>query len=268
MPLRAWRSRGVVSPRLRSLLPAAAAALIAASACGGGTTTTEEPAHVPSVPFERPIVSITFDDANDTQYALAAPLLAEYGYRATYYLLTGSMNSPGRLSTAQAKELVAAGHEMGSHTRSHPDLTAATPAKVADELTSSAAWIEENVGVPGVKSFAFPWGRTNDDVAAAVKEVYGSARLVEGGLNFKDSDRLRLRAYSLDQDTPPAFVFARLDQACSTRTWAIFVLHGITTGAATDYAYNLDDLRAVLDGLKQRQVTVLPVGEAVARMSN
>ncbi len=107
------------------------------------------------------MVSITFDDANEDGYTAGAPLLAQYGYRGTYYLLTGSMNNPGRLSTAEAQELVRQGHEMGSHTVTHADLTTLVEAQIVQELLASKDWIVANVGVPDVTSFAAPSGRTN-----------------------------------------------------------------------------------------------------------
>jgi len=62
-------------------------------------------------------VSLTFDDGTANQLAVAVPLLAEYGLKATFYI---TPNDPKWNSQQQSWQAVAAaGHEIGNHTLSH-----------------------------------------------------------------------------------------------------------------------------------------------------
>jgi peptidoglycan/xylan/chitin deacetylase (PgdA/CDA1 family) len=243
-----------------------AAALAAAGALAITATTAAPRIARAAVPFAEPLVSITFDDAAASSYAVAAPLLAERGLRATYYLLTGAMGQPGFMTVEQARELAARGHEIGSHTVTHPLLPALSDAQLADELSRSQDFLVANVGVPDVKSFAAPFGQVDLRVQGAVWPLYTSSRIVDGFGNFRDTSHARLGAYALDASTPPAFVKLLVDRTIAERAWLILVLHNVAPGPTTDAAYGVDDLVAILDDLAPR-VKVLPVGEVVPLMT-
>jgi peptidoglycan/xylan/chitin deacetylase (PgdA/CDA1 family) len=77
--------------------------------------------HSPMPPFvwphgARAAVSLSFDDARLSQVDIGVPILDQHGVRATFYL------SPQRIPERQVawQRAVAAGHEMGNHTVSHP----------------------------------------------------------------------------------------------------------------------------------------------------
>ena len=68
-----------------------------------------------------PSVVITMDDGWKSVHTLALPVLKEFGYPFTVFLYKRFVNGGGRsLTTAEIKELMAAGGEVGSHSVSHP----------------------------------------------------------------------------------------------------------------------------------------------------
>lgn len=72
-------------------------------------------------PIPDPAVVITMDDGWKSVYALAFPILKEFGYPFTIFLYKNFVNGGGKsLSTAEIKEMMAAGCEVGSHSVSHP----------------------------------------------------------------------------------------------------------------------------------------------------
>ena len=77
----------------------------------------------------------------------------------------------------------AAGEEItfGSHTWSHPNLTAVSGAELADELAHPLQWLTERFDNV-VRWLAYPYGFCNADVAAAALEAgYDGALRVDGG---------------------------------------------------------------------------------------
>ncbi len=69
--------------------------------------------------------SFTFDDGFITDYEYAKPVLDSFNYKATFYIITGFLTDtlPGiwRYGTwQQFKQLHNEGHEIGSHTVTHP----------------------------------------------------------------------------------------------------------------------------------------------------
>ena len=61
-------------------------------------------------------LSLTFDDARESQVDVGLPLLNEHGVRATFYVLPDG----ARKRLALWKAALAAGHEIGNHSSSHP----------------------------------------------------------------------------------------------------------------------------------------------------
>ncbi|MFB3891872.1 MAG: polysaccharide deacetylase family protein [Phycisphaerae bacterium] len=65
----------------------------------------------------RGAVSLTFDDGNPSQLALAIPAMDALGFKGTFYLNPRAPDWRRRL--APWKAVAAAGHEIGNHTLSH-----------------------------------------------------------------------------------------------------------------------------------------------------
>ncbi len=105
---------------------------------------------------------LTFDDGRETQYQNAFPLLKKYGVRATFYVFTNAIDRPGYLTSAQIKEMSAAGQLFGSHSVFHPRLDKMTDeAAVKKELEKSKNALEGITGLK-VRNFAHPFGLYSD----------------------------------------------------------------------------------------------------------
>jgi oligosaccharide reducing-end xylanase len=122
--------------------------------------------------FARGAWSITFDDGFSSQTRFAKPLLDQYGLKATFFPIAGSMNGGWRFGTwAQYIALQAEGHEIGSHTVTHRDLATLVQDTVAWELQASLDSL--NLHIPGhqLRTMATPYTTTS----AAIK-TEGAAR--------------------------------------------------------------------------------------------
>ena len=78
--------------------------------------------------FRKAAVSFTFDDGPQSDVDVALPMFEKYGYKATFNIVTNWANGGGNngmLNWSGVQKLSAAGHEIASHSDSHPSGTMA-----------------------------------------------------------------------------------------------------------------------------------------------
>jgi peptidoglycan/xylan/chitin deacetylase (PgdA/CDA1 family) len=108
------------------------------------------------------IMAALLDDVPQTEINRMIQLL-----EACFGLEDGRYDGFSSLSWEMLEEMQSAGMTIGSHTRSHALLTNESKEKVIEETTRSRRDLEERLCVK-VKHFAYPDGRHNADVTAAV----------------------------------------------------------------------------------------------------
>ena len=107
---------------------------------------------------QEPSVCITFDDGCETDLISAAPVLREFGFRATFYLTAGFLGTPGYLKADQVRELDALGLEVGCHSMTHPYLSDLSDAELGREIVDAKVQIEQMLGHV-IEHFSCPGGR-------------------------------------------------------------------------------------------------------------
>ncbi len=115
---------------------------------------------------KRVALSLSFDDARLSQVDVGTKLFDEYGVKATFFVLTSSVNK--RLDAW--KQAIANGHEIGNHTEQHPcsgnfpwakpkALEEYTLDKMKSELIRTNKALEAQLGITP-RVFAYPCGQT------------------------------------------------------------------------------------------------------------
>lgn len=106
----------------------------------------------------------TFDDGYSSDYKHAAPLLEKHGRRGVFFLVASLVGSSARyMNWSEAKELANRGHEIQSHSWSHPLLTQCSDGELGKELAQSKRELEDRLGTE-VDAVSAPGGRWNDRV--------------------------------------------------------------------------------------------------------
>lgn len=133
----------------------------------------------------RPAAAVTFDDALQSVFDQALPIMAEYRIPATIFVPTGFLGAaPGWIPAARrnsgssgvlasAATLEALDHRwvrLGSHTVTHPYLASIPSTSVLEELAGSKKALEAITG-GAVTMLSFPYG----SFSAKVLEVARSA---------------------------------------------------------------------------------------------
>jgi len=127
-------------------------------------------------------VALTFDDGYQDLLDQALPILQEFGYPATAFVVTdlfgrsaewdakygGEMAPLANLDDIKALE--AAGWEIGHHTRTHPALTELDDEQLEDEIAGGKRDLETALGHP-VQTFAYPYGIHDIRVRRAAKRA-------------------------------------------------------------------------------------------------
>lgn len=83
-------------------------------------------------------VAITYDDGPYLYTQGVLDMFAQYGYKATFFV-TGNNNGKGPIDTTAnwttvIQNMIAAGHQVASHTWSHQDLSAITQAQRYEQM--------------------------------------------------------------------------------------------------------------------------------------
>ena len=113
-------------------------------------------------------VTITFDDGSETDLYVAAPILEEVGFNATFYITSGWRGKPGHLTAEQLKELSGLGFEIGCHSMTHAYLTDLDDLELHRETADAKTALEQIIAKP-VEHFSCPGGRYDDRVAKAAQ---------------------------------------------------------------------------------------------------
>jgi peptidoglycan/xylan/chitin deacetylase (PgdA/CDA1 family) len=130
-------------------------------------------------------VVLTFDDGYENFHSRAFPLLSQYHFPATVFLVARYV---GRDSSWEKKHKVPSQRllnwsqveklshtiEFGSKSLTHRDLTRISIDEVREEVEESRTMIEEHVG-KDVRLFAYPFGIYNSTVREMVRKYYEAA---------------------------------------------------------------------------------------------
>jgi len=216
---------------------------------------------------DQPLVSFTFDDIPDSAATAGARILEAYGARGTFYVsagLLGRSHGPWRFVAEDAlPRLVEAGHEIGCHTFSHPDVQRVSLAELADELDANAARLAAIDPRIAPENFAYPYGGTGVAQKAAVARRFRSGRGTRHGLNHGRIDVAQLRAVSLyDHALTAAGLRSLITETVRRRAWLIFYTHDVAdppSGQGTSPAL----LAAALRDSIAAGCRVAPVREAL-----
>jgi peptidoglycan/xylan/chitin deacetylase (PgdA/CDA1 family) len=218
-------------------------------------------------PAPTPLVSFTFDDGMQNALTQAAPTLKKYGLTGTSYVNTNCVGMTTVPNTCRANTDVpymtwdqitqlqnTYGWEIGSHTVNHVCLvsvgddcqaTKLTAAQVDAELANSKATLAAH-GF-NATAFAPPYGDYDMSALAQIAKYYSSMRgFADTGNNpWPLGDYLIRNIPVQERTTPVATLKAKVDEAITNKTWAVFTFHDIRPSPSQnpdDYQYGTAEL--------------------------
>jgi peptidoglycan/xylan/chitin deacetylase (PgdA/CDA1 family) len=218
--------------------------------------------------WDRPMVSLTFDDGWQSVYDRGLPLLDKHGYRGTFYIPPGLIETPQYMTGEELQELRQGGHEIAAHSYSHPDLTTLSASRLDDELRRS----QEALAQAGfsTRDMATPLGRSDPQVDWYANKYYDTVRGTQDGINTRQNlDRRNLKVFYVDYRTTPEHLAKALAETASSNGWLILVYHRISApgaGSPQQSTVPREVFAAELDQIQASGIAVEPVSTALAQL--
>lgn len=170
------------------------------------------------------------------------------------------------MDKTKVKNLFDLGHEVGSHTLTHPHLTTLTSADAKKEIESSRSALT-SLGISPVDSFIYPYGDYNDAVKQLVRNGgYNVARTVDRGYNLRSSDKFALQIQQVDQTTTQSQFQTWVDSAKANKTWLILMYHQIEDGSTDPLGVSPALLQGMVNYLVAQNVPVVTLDQGLAQM--
>lgn len=173
------------------------------------------------------VISMTFDDGYAAHYSIGVPALNELGFKGTFFVSTG-FNPSATPNWDDLRSTASMGHEIGSHTKTHPDLTSLTVAQMQDEILGSQTMINSQITSQRCITFSYPFGILNNDVEGIVKSAYVAARGVRWGLNSLPFDIYNAYTGFPDRaDSLGITLESQVNLAEQSGQWLVVGFHGL-----------------------------------------
>jgi peptidoglycan/xylan/chitin deacetylase (PgdA/CDA1 family) len=146
-----------------------AAAGLAAGGCAYAAMSPTSRLFGPTLiaPTRRGQIALTFDDGpNPAWTPQLLDLLAKHRVKATFFLIGRYAGEEPYLT----RFIADAGHLIGNHSWSHPNLALTSPKRAKDELKRTKQMLEHITGTP-VRFFRPPYGGRRPDVLNAARDL-------------------------------------------------------------------------------------------------
>ena len=112
-------------------------------------------------------MALTFDDGpNDPHTMHLLDVLAKHNAKATFFLIGKYVRQRPDI----ARAIAAAGHEIGNHTDSHPNLILVSAARLRQELADCGKALEDAIGIK-VTLFRPPFGGRRPNVLRTARSM-------------------------------------------------------------------------------------------------
>jgi peptidoglycan/xylan/chitin deacetylase (PgdA/CDA1 family) len=153
-------------------------------------------------------VVFSFDDGNKSDVTTALPILLEFGFRASFFILSDRIGSPDFVDAADIARLRDAGMMVGSHGAAHVRWITLEDAELAEQVDRSVRVLSAILNRPA-RSVAPPFGAYNRRILRLLR------RLGVTEVHTTDDGPVRSGAwvkprFSITMDTPLEAVEARL----------------------------------------------------------
>jgi peptidoglycan/xylan/chitin deacetylase (PgdA/CDA1 family) len=148
---------------------------------------------------------VTFDDGYACVADQALPVLERQKITAMEFLIAGKLGGRNEwdvakgdvaqplMDAAQVRTWLAAGHQIGSHSLTHPNLRKIPLAQAREEIVASKKSLEDTFGV-AVEHFCYPYGSYNEAIRDLVAEAgYQSASTVNHGISLPGESPYELK---------------------------------------------------------------------------
>lgn len=150
---------------------------------------------------DKPIV-LTFDDGYVDHFTTALPILQEFKYTATFFVVKNFVGRDGYLNASQISIMQDVGMEVGGHSTSHANISKMTYEKAANDIAISLAG-RDNV-------FSYPSGQYTYETLDIISGLgVAAAVTTEQGVATTETNLLELPRIRVKEKTD---ILAKIDE--------------------------------------------------------
>jgi peptidoglycan/xylan/chitin deacetylase (PgdA/CDA1 family) len=167
------------------------------------------------------VVGITFDDGYQNNVRNALPILKKHGFTATCYGVSsmiggkniwdlGKVAEKPLMTLRDWKTWLAVGMDVGSHTKTHANLTELDDNEVRAQVWQSKTELEQALDCE-VRHFCYPYGHFRHEHMVMVREAgYHSATTTHRGRVNSGDDAYTLKRVLIARATNPLLFFLKI----------------------------------------------------------
>jgi peptidoglycan/xylan/chitin deacetylase (PgdA/CDA1 family)/uncharacterized protein YjdB len=224
------------------------------------------------------MVSINFDDGYQSMFDNGLPILDAAGLKSTQYIITQKVGTDSYVTLDEVMQMYNNGHEIGVHTRTHPNLTTLTDSQMTDEILGAKQDLISWGIMP--TTLAYPYGGYNPAVEAVVHSA-GLRGARDSDLGYNSSgigftfggplnhDTLPLELWSeaaeMDMNTTLSDITSEIDYAVANNLWLIILFHRVdeTDPCCSSISVDHTLIQGTVDYLVQHKVPVVTNNEGM-----
>lgn len=170
-------------------------------------------------------VTYSYDDLCANQLPIAVPIMEKYNVRGTLNIITSWVKPE---QWAQVKDAAQRGHEIASHTISHPNMAEITVEEFERQQRDSKKILEEKTGAE-VITMVYPYCvTTHEDITA---KYYIGARICDGRIEpHTPKEMMKISSLgvgSQSKNNSSEALNKWVDQGARDKGWCTFLIHGI-----------------------------------------
>lgn len=217
--------------------------------------------------IDKPVISVSFDDAPLTAATTGAEVLQAHGARGTYYVCAGLDAQPSHMGDYASREVYAdlsvRGHEVACHTYTHLDCGKAGAAEIVADVDRNGAALAE-FGLE-TRHFAYPYGDVSPLAKRVLEQRFESLRALHPGVIGRGTDLNQLPAVGIEGARGEATAAAWIDQAVARNAWLILYTHDVRANVS-DWGCTPEALDRLLGHARSVGATILPVGTVLREL--
>lgn len=220
------------------------------------------------LPLHRPLVSLSFDDGLAPVYSNALPLLQKFHFLSTQFLPTGFIDQKGRFTRSMVQDFSRYGHEVASHSVTHPFLTNFTKDQLDQEFMQSQQQIFSITGIRPT-SLATPYGSYNPTVIKEASNYFQFVRNVNVGFNSRDNaDSFDIKVQNITASTTINDIKTWVSAAKRDRIWLVLVYHNVSDDVTNAGFFNTPpgELERHFQLIQASGIAVLPINQAATEL--
>ncbi len=219
---------------------------------------------------EERVICIVFDDGWENQLS-TIPVLDEYGFKATFGIITSFTSSPSYMNWSQIQSLASDGMDIESHSYSHSNLSVSTLTSLYREVKMSKYELRAHGYNPEIFIYPYGAGSDNSTVQSYVSNYYLCARSVDSGTNnVSDPEQYNLKTFvvldyaSLNRTNP---IYHQL-HSVKGNIIGVLCYHQIDNPEGEEYSISLQQFREQMKFLHDNNFTVMTMKQLFLKTAN